>query len=212
MRVISNTAISLDGKITDHLGSRIMLGSDLDRKNMRRLRRMADAVLVGGETFRTWSRPMMDGPEPRNPPLINAVLTRRGVLGGETRFPDERVRLMIFGGPDIDRSGHETHLGATVLSTDDPHPAWALRQLKELGCSVVLVEGGGGLLGPMLMDDLVDELFVTLCPKLIGGRDAPTLFDGKGLQKGHFLNLTLRSCEQQGDELFLHYARTSVAF
>ena len=46
--------------------------------------------------------------------------------------------------------------------------------------SSVLVEGGGRLLTSLLEEKLADKIFVTLSPKLIGGKTAPSLLQGKG--------------------------------
>ena len=44
----------------------------------------------------------------------------------------------------------------------------------------VLVEGGPLLLTSMLEKRLIDKIFLSVSPKLIGGKKAPSLFQGKG--------------------------------
>ena len=105
MRVVANCAISLDGRLTSAQNERSMLGSAEDRRRMAVLRAQADAVLVGGATFRTWRVPLVEQSAwlgepvaPRNRPLINAVLTRQGLLGFPwKRFPDPRVSVQVYG-------------------------------------------------------------------------------------------------------------------
>ena len=63
MRIFSNTAISLDGRINTREGVFTTLGSDFDLRRMSELRYQADAVLVGGATFRNWPHPAL--PEPK---------------------------------------------------------------------------------------------------------------------------------------------------
>ena len=46
----------------------------------------------------------------------------------------------------------------------------------------LLVEGGGELNWEFARLDLIDELFVTVAPTLLGGRDAPTLLEGAGFK------------------------------
>jgi riboflavin biosynthesis pyrimidine reductase len=50
----------------------------------------------------------------------------------------------------------------------------------------------------------VDELHLTLCPKIFGGRDAPTIADGAGaLKLNEAVHLKLKSWKRAGDEMFL---------
>ena len=47
----------------------------------------------------------------------------------------------------------------------------------------LLCEGGGELNDALFRAGLVDELHLTICPKIFGGRRAPTIADGKGQAK-----------------------------
>lgn len=212
MRVVANCAISLDGRLTSAQNERSMLGSAEDRRRMAVLRAQADAVLVGGATFRTWRMPLVEQSAwlgepvaPRNRPLINAVLTRQGLLGFPwKRFPDPRVSVQVYGPEAIDAPAHEAALGAVVFAQAQPTPGWVLSALATQGCETVLVEGGGGLLAPLLAEQRIDELFLTVCPLLLGGA-APSLVDGPGFSVAQAPRLELVSQEVLGDEVFLHY-------
>src|SRR5437667_183717 len=75
---------------------------------------------------------------------------------------------------------------------------WNVRRL--------LCEGGGELNGALFRAGLVNELHLTICPKIFGGRDAPTIADGKGvLHLADTTRLKLKSMKRAGDELFLVY-------
>jgi riboflavin biosynthesis pyrimidine reductase len=74
---------------------------------------------------------------------------------------------------------------------------------REWAVNRLLCEGGGELNFELLRLGLVDELHLTICPRIIGGRDAPTIADGDGfatLAKAANLELTRRL--RLGDELF----------
>lgn len=209
--VLSNTAVSIDGKIATAARARESLGSTEDRRRMRVLRDSVDAVLVGGATFRTWGFPLRGtgaaAPPDRLRPLINAVLTRRGVVDApHLRFPDSRVTLLVLGGGQVDAARHQAELGAVVEQAPDPSPRWALERLRARGCKRVLVEGGGDLIAQLLAEGLLSELHVTLCPLVVGGVAAPTLADGPGFLVGALPRLQLLACEPVGDEVFLRYA------
>ncbi len=214
MRVFSNSAMSLDGRLSTSAYDHVDLGSREDRRFMSVLRAQADAVLVGGRTFRNWPRPLIEresalGPQDPRPdrpgPMINAVLTRAGVVQERPapRWPDPRVRLIVFGPPELDEAEHRAALGAELRTRAAPDVGWVLDELQALGCRSVLVEGGGELIAAVLERGRLDELFVTVAPVLLGGRGAPSLVDGPDLAPPVALRLLgLRRFEE---EIFLHY-------
>jgi len=53
---------------------------------------------------------------------------------------------------------------------------------------------------------LVDELYVTVAPALLGGREAPTLLGGDGFSMDEQVHLRLVEVDREGDELFCRYA------
>lgn len=86
-------------------------------------------------------------------------------------------------------------LGKAALSKTASRPA-----IERL-----LVMGGGELVASLLAEDYVDELYLTLCPLIIGGKTAPTPVGGLGFRLPHAPQLKLLSSEAVGDEIFLHY-------
>ena len=70
----------------------------------------------------------------------------------------------------------------------------------------LLCEGGGELNDALFRAGLVNELHLTICPRIFGGRDAPTIADGAGVLKlGDAARLRLKSSRRIGEELFLVY-------
>jgi riboflavin biosynthesis pyrimidine reductase len=55
---------------------------------------------------------------------------------------------------------------------------------------------------------LVDELHLTICPKIFGGRRAPTIADGHGLRHlARAARFRLKSTRRNGNELFTVFDR-----
>jgi riboflavin biosynthesis pyrimidine reductase len=57
----------------------------------------------------------------------------------------------------------------------------------------------------LLRAGLVDEIYVTVAPVLLGGRDAPTLLEGNGWQMDLLRKLKLMEIRREGDELYCRY-------
>lgn len=206
MGVFSNSAMSLDGKLGTFRHDHVAIGSARDREWMGELRARADAVLVGGATWRNWALPLIEPHPSRTRPLLNAVLTRSGVGPREGRFYAHPLTLPVFlGGPDTDLEGFSPRV-QVHRAPSTPTVAWAVDLLRRVyGVRHLLVEGGGDLIFQLLEADLLDELYVTVCPWLIGGRDAPTLADGAGFEAHRMRALSLVSSRTDGDEIYLHY-------
>ena len=209
MRVFSNTAVSLDGRIGTADGQSMNVGSDEDRRRMGIFRAKADAVLVGGSTFRMGPTPII---EPQGlafvkgrRPLINAVLTRRGVANVlSVPWEEPQVSFHVFGPAGLDVDAHLA-VGAQVHQADGPCDVLDL--LQAMGCESVLVEGGGDLIFQLDAAQRLDTIFMTLVPRIIGGAGAPTLADGIGFSSEQIQNFRLADLEVFGDEIFLRYDR-----
>ena len=89
----------------------------------------------------------------------------------------------------------------------------ALRWLREKWkVKRLLCEGGGELNDALFRAGLVDEVHLTLCPKIFGGRSAPTIADGLGaetLKKAAPFQCT--SVRQVNHELFTIWTKPHPA-
>ncbi|MEG4960106.1 MULTISPECIES: dihydrofolate reductase family protein [unclassified Microcoleus] len=81
----------------------------------------------------------------------------------------------------------------------------AFQQLETLGIKRLAILGGGKLVASVLAAGLVDELWLTVCPLILGGADAPTPVEGKGFLADLAPKLELLAVKQVGQEVFLHY-------
>jgi 5-amino-6-(5-phosphoribosylamino)uracil reductase len=209
MKVFSNTAISLDGRINTRERRFHSFGTPRDHARMSRLRAEADAVLVGGATFRNWPHPSLpdaaDRQRLRGRPW-NIVVTRALDVPLTPEFLGEGAIRPLFLTrvaslrPDFPAeaegwSGEGAHVPVE----------WMLEQIARRGVERLLVEAGGDLLFQFLAADALDEMHVTLCPLVVGG-PAPSLADGAGFDAAALRRLRLLGAEQEGDELFLRYA------
>jgi riboflavin-specific deaminase-like protein len=81
---------------------------------------------------------------------------------------------------------------------------------RKWGVKRLLCEGGGELNDALFRARVVDELHLTVCPQIFGGRAAPTIADGMGAGLlARASQLELKSAARCGDELFLVYTKRS---
>ena len=214
MRVVSNTAIALDGRIATVNRDHFALGTRLDRAYMSVLRSRADAVLVGGMTFRNWPLPLVPSAEDLDrlrredffdsaAPSIegrrwkNVIVTRTLDLPAAPRFwSDPRVEPLVYS----PREG--TVPGLVVGKTD---PAQIVADLERRGVQTCLLECGGDLLAQWLAAGVVHEVYVTVCPLLLGGVGAPSLMDGVGFGYQDAPRLRLVHAVPVGSEIYCRY-------
>jgi riboflavin biosynthesis pyrimidine reductase len=67
----------------------------------------------------------------------------------------------------------------------------------------LLCEGGPTLFGSLLHEELIDELFLTIAPRLAGGGRGPTITSGPSLPEP--AELRIRWLLEQGGSLFARY-------
>ncbi|WP_293132158.1 dihydrofolate reductase family protein [Microcoleus sp. bin38.metabat.b11b12b14.051] len=91
--------------------------------------------------------------------------------------------------------------------TTDGEIDWidAFQQLASLGIQRLAILGGGTLVASVLAAGLIDELWLTVCPLILGGVDAPTPVEGEGFLADLAPKLELLAVKQVGQEVFLHY-------
>jgi riboflavin-specific deaminase-like protein len=222
MVVSINIATSLDGKIATPARGPIALGTPLDRRMMKQIRAQHDVIVMGASTFLAYPKPLLV----KEPSLVRARLKKgksaepaTAIVSSQLDIPkgsawelDTSVERIVFCGRKAKMSVlsrlEKNGVKVVLCKGDRPSPPELLRFFASQGFSKVLVEGGGELIASFLETDLVDQLFITLCPWTIGGREAPTFFEGQGFSKQkNFLGWKLKQCRKVASELYLIYQR-----
>ena len=216
--VLINMAMSADGKIAPPHRRFVVSGSRRDHANLLALRATTDAVMCGARTVDSAPVTLDAG---------GAAYERRRLRAGLAR---QNLRIVVSGSGSIDlRAAIFRHPGSPlIVLSSGQAPKSRLAKLKRLADCVkvcgknrvalgqalgwlrrewavkrLLCEGGGELNFELLRLGLVDELHLTICPKIIGGKDAPTIADGDGFARlAKAANLKLTRQRRVGDELF----------
>ena len=190
-----------------------LTGSPVDRGFLEKMRAATDASLLGAETLRQGD-PEMRGPGgDLLPQRIRGFITASGDIpvAGRKIF-EQGAPPLIFTG-EAAAAGLRHRLGSRAQVVALPADvvgglslAAAFAHLAELGVASVLVEGGGRLNYACLRQGVVDEILLTLTPKLSGDQGAASVCGGPGPLADPFLSLALVSCDTaETGEVFLKY-------
>ena len=208
---IANFVSSADGRAAMS-GRSAPLSDDGDRALFHALRERVDGVMVGTGTLRTerygalirndeaCRRRIERGLEPQ--PLA-CLVTRSGALPLDISLFTQ-ARVLAFAPEAID--GVET----VILDATELTLTAVMRRLRaDHGVRSLLCEGGPTLFGSLIHEGLVDELFLTLAPKLAGGGTAPTISSGAELAEPAVMQI--RSVLERSGSLFLRFVVSGEA-
>ena len=197
--VTAKWAMTLDGKLASYTGDSYWISGSASRARTHDLRDRVDAILVGANTVRT------DNPQltvrlppdkrlrertPRPRPPLRVVLTTHGqlpatlallqpelargtcILVGETCSHMQRQRLADYGADVV----------PVAIGADGQIDLQsALQVLAQRDIMHILIEGGAKVLGSAFDQHCIDSVAAFIAPKLIGGSDAPSPIEGRGL-------------------------------
>jgi riboflavin-specific deaminase-like protein len=210
--VAMNFATTVDGRAA--IGGRSgPIGSATDTELLLQLRTRFDAVMIGGGTMRAerYGRPVpsRDRREQREraglapEPLMVIVSGRLDLPWDAPLFTEGEGEVLVFTSSEAEPPQTEAPL--SVIRHEGPvDVVEALRHLRgECGVRALLCEGGPTLHGELQAGGLVDELFLTIAPKLAGG-DAPRILEGL---LPAVATLELAWLLEEEGELFARYQR-----
>lgn len=188
--VTLKTAVSLDGKTATKSHDSQWISSAATRDYVHLLRGEYDAIMVGINTL------LRDDPQLTvRHPNWKRKQQIRVILDSQLRFPMTAKILTTLS------------QGKILVFTHQPASSQKAKILQEKGIEIipvaqasgkislpevltwlgkheissVLVEGGGQVQTSFLEEKLADKVFLTLSPKMIGGKEAPTFFEGSGI-------------------------------
>lgn len=211
-------AMSADGKIADVKKTAARFGSPHDRTHLEQQIAASDGIIFGAGTLKAYgttlpvSQPdllLQRSQQGRSPQPIQMVASRSARLDPRARFfqqPIPRWLITLPSGATLWK-GHPGFDRILTTETDDRQIDWVtiFAQLDESGINRRLILGGGTLVASLLAVGLIDEFWLTVCPLVLGGTDAPTPVDGTGFFAHLAPRLELLSAETIDQEVFLHY-------
>jgi riboflavin-specific deaminase-like protein len=217
--VTANFAITADGRVSTRNLTPADFSSKRDKRRLSEIRATCDAVLVGVKTIAsdnmTMGLPVEELRAARVarglPPYPTRVLaTRSGRIDPELRvFTRDFSPIIIFSTERMPQSVRAALAGKATLhlhqKLDLTRMLRTLRsehQIERLVC-----EGGPQLFRALLLEGLIDELHLTVTPRIFGGLKAPTLTGRAGDFLPRSQGWKLSAMEVIGEECFLRYQR-----
>ena len=211
-------AMSADGKIGDFRRSPARFGSVADKAHLEKQIAISDAVLFGAGTLRAYGTTMTISETillqqrkkaNKHPQPVHIVISHSANLNPDIKFFQQPVRRWLL----------TTSLGAyfwqersefeQVLVFETPTGEIdilaTLTYLASLQITRLAILGGGQLVASFLESDLIDEIWLTICPLILGGSTAPSPVEGIGFLSDLTPKLQLLEVSTVEQEVFLHY-------
>jgi 2,5-diamino-6-(ribosylamino)-4(3H)-pyrimidinone 5'-phosphate reductase len=215
MQVIVNSAMTVDGKIATHQGDSAISSKD-DLIRVHKLRDSVDGVIVGISTV------LADNPrltirlgrkQPKEKHLTRIIIDSMGRIPLDSQIlrTASKIKTIVavtkLAHMNVRRKIKKTGAIVIVAGKDTVDLKRVLWTIQKMGIKKILVEGGGEINWSLFSLGIVNELIVTIAPKIVGGRQATTLVEGEGYSKiSQGLKLQLKKVRMQNSgELVLHY-------
>jgi riboflavin-specific deaminase-like protein len=207
-----NFVATLDGRATIE-GRSGPIGSDTDTAMLAGLRTRFDAVMIGAGTMRVEQYgPLASKQETREkreqaglaPEPLMVLVSGRLDLPWDAPLFSEGGEVLIF--TSSEAKPPQTPAAVEVVRHEGAvNFREAMRHLRqEHGVRALLSEGGPHVHEQMQADGLVDDLFLTISPKLSGG-EAPRIIEGP---LPEVIELELAWLLEEDGELFARYRRS----
>jgi 2,5-diamino-6-(ribosylamino)-4(3H)-pyrimidinone 5'-phosphate reductase len=213
LQVSINAAMTIDGKIATNLGDSA-ISSKQDLRRLHRLRSSVDAIVIGISTVivdnprltvrlvkrcgTTPVRIIVDstGRIPLDSKILKSASKINTIVAVTSRTSDRRIDKIKSAGAMVIVAG---------TRTVDLKELFCI--LKKMGFNKILVEGGGELNWSVLQLGIVNELMVTVAPRIVGGRTATTLVEGDGYTRisESIKTELIKISRQNNGEVILYY-------
>ena len=186
--VIVKAAMSLDGKISTGDGDSKWITGEKARRLVHKVRSGVDGVLVGVNTV------IKDDPQ------LTARYGRcshqplRIIVDSKCRIPlsarvlSENPSNVIIATTSLCRRGEKLRKAGVLMlrvgsSGGRVNLVELMRELGRQGVTSVLIEGGGEIAASAVFSGIADRVLFFIAPMIIGGRDALTPVEGKGISR-----------------------------
>ena len=211
-------AMSADGKIADFNRSPARFGSLNDKLHLEKQIAAADAVLFGADTLRAYGTTMIISESMllqqrikvnNHPQPVHIVISHSANLNPDIKFFQQPVRRWLLttslGASVWEKSSGFEQILVFETARGEIDILAVVKYLAGVEISRLAILGGGQLVASFLELDLIDEIWLTICPLILGGNTAPSPVGRKGFLSALAPKLQLLEVSTVEQEVFLHY-------
>lgn len=189
--VFINSAMSLDGKISNERGEQVKISTPEDFEVVDRLRAESDAILVGiGSVLSDNPKLTVKNPELREmrkrrglpPNPLRVVVDSKARTPPSAEVLNEDAETIVAVSEKADRNSIEMlkdKAEVVIFGKERVCLKSLLEFLHERGVRKLMVEGGSEINYSLIKEGLVDEIRVFYSGMVIGGKRSPTLVGGE---------------------------------
>ncbi|MBA4462234.1 MAG: 2,5-diamino-6-(ribosylamino)-4(3H)-pyrimidinone 5'-phosphate reductase [Nitrosopumilaceae archaeon] len=211
-KIILSAAISIDGKLATTTGDS-KLSSKKDLIRLHKLRSKVDAILIGKNTVKK-DDPLLTVRYSKGKNPTRIILDSSGTISSNSKIlqTSSEIKTIIAVCKKITKKNLEKlekfPIDVMVLGENQVNVKSLLQNLGRRKIKTVLLEGGGSINWEFIKNNLVDELFITITPYILGGTDSISLVQGKGFDTIlKSTKLRLKSVRRIQNDVVLHYIK-----
>lgn len=210
--VVMKGAVTLDGRIASHTGDSKWVSSEESRRKVHLLRHRYMAVLVGSGTVKA-DNPMLNCRIEGLKSPIRVVADSKASISMDSAIvcTASDYRTIIAHTAQAPASKLEALAAASVQTLECAEDSGKvdipdlLRRLGEMGIDSVLVEGGAALNWSFIRSGAVDELYLFVAPKIIGGALSKGFVAGEGFAlMSDAFPMDIDTVEYEGGDIMVH--------
>lgn len=217
--VAANFAVTWDGRITTRRRTPVDFSSAADKRRLLEIRAGADALLFGSRTVAveglSMGLPAADLREarvarhrPAHPARV--LVSASGRVDPGWKFFQARFSpVIVYSTPRMPEGTRAALAGLKHVRVHCWETVDLDRMLRHLRAEYrvrrVVCEGGAQLFRSLVARDLLDQLYLTWCPRIFGGKTAPSITGEPGEFLPHGVRLKLSGMKVVENECFTHY-------
>ena len=214
--IILIIAISLDGRIAFPQGGESHLGSKFDKNLLNKSLKKVDATLFGSGTLKAHqSTYLIKKKHFLKKSQVISIKQPISIIAGKSknfskdwRYFNQPIRRWLI---SSDRNIKDSKVNFDKILFYENSWLNTLNILQTEGIKRIALLGGAKLIESFFKEDLIDEIKITICPKIIGGKYTWIPFNEKN-ENSNFENRWKIKMNKvlKTSEVFIHYTKKSI--